>query len=390
MRTSYAQGAPPESVRGGYRVIRKAGRYMVFPRGVAGRADRPPRPRDGLVEIWNGMPWLTPLWARGPKVTWVHHVHGPMWGMVLPPRPGPRSARSSSAAWPRRSTGASTSSRCRSRRAQRAGRPARTCDPTRVAVVPPGVDPRFSPGRRRSPRPARGGRRPADAGQAVRRPHPRAGRRCASGCPTSSSSSWATAPSASASRTWSTPSTAPSGSACRAGLADDDLVGALPPGVGAGQRVGGRGLGHDHHRGRRLRHAGRRHRHRRPPRRRRRRRDRRAGRRPGRLGAELAALLTDDARRRRLAAAARARAADLHVGGHRRRHPRRAGRRRRPDAGRPRTGRGRPNWRSPSDPRSLGARRGRRTADVVRRRPSLYGALAAWPTSRSCGRRRAR
>jgi hypothetical protein len=86
MRTSYAQGAPPESGRGGYRVIRKAGRYMVFPRGAMAELTGRHGPRDGLVEIWNGVPWLTPLWAAGPKVTWVHHVHGPVWGMVLPPR----------------------------------------------------------------------------------------------------------------------------------------------------------------------------------------------------------------------------------------------------------------------------------------------------------------
>ena len=86
MRTSYAQGSPPESVRGGYHVIRKAGRYLVFPRGVLAELTGGHGQRDGLVEIWNGVPWLTPMWARGPKVTWLHHVHGPMWGMVLPPR----------------------------------------------------------------------------------------------------------------------------------------------------------------------------------------------------------------------------------------------------------------------------------------------------------------
>src|SRR3954465_1501317 len=75
MRTSYAQGAPPESVRDGYRVIRRAGRYLVFPRAVASELTGRHGRRDGLVEIWNGMPWFTPLWARGPAVTWLHHVH---------------------------------------------------------------------------------------------------------------------------------------------------------------------------------------------------------------------------------------------------------------------------------------------------------------------------
>ena len=34
MRTSFAQGAPPDTVRDGYEVIRRAGRYAVFPRSV--------------------------------------------------------------------------------------------------------------------------------------------------------------------------------------------------------------------------------------------------------------------------------------------------------------------------------------------------------------------
>ncbi len=85
VRTSYAQGSPPESTRNGYRVIRRAGRYLVFPRAVTSEILGRHGPRDGLVEIWNGVPWLTPLWATGPTVTWLHHVHGPMWGMVLPP-----------------------------------------------------------------------------------------------------------------------------------------------------------------------------------------------------------------------------------------------------------------------------------------------------------------
>ena len=38
MRTSYAQGHPPKAVRDGYQVIRKAGRYLVFPRAAASEA----------------------------------------------------------------------------------------------------------------------------------------------------------------------------------------------------------------------------------------------------------------------------------------------------------------------------------------------------------------
>src|SRR5262245_49217690 len=67
IRTSYAQGSPPESSRNGYRVIRRAGRYLVFPRAVVSEILGRHGPRDALVEIWNGVPWLTPLWVTGPS-----------------------------------------------------------------------------------------------------------------------------------------------------------------------------------------------------------------------------------------------------------------------------------------------------------------------------------
>ena len=86
MRTSHAAGSPPRARRDGYEVVRHAGRYLIFPRAVAaellGRHGR----RDALVEIWNGVPFLSPLWARGRRATWLHHVHEDMWPMVLPPK----------------------------------------------------------------------------------------------------------------------------------------------------------------------------------------------------------------------------------------------------------------------------------------------------------------
>ena len=85
MRTSFAPGRPQRAVRDGYTVIRKAGRYLVFPRSVASEMTGRLGPCDALIEIWNGMPFFSPLWWRGPKSVWLHHVHGPMWGMALPP-----------------------------------------------------------------------------------------------------------------------------------------------------------------------------------------------------------------------------------------------------------------------------------------------------------------
>ena len=85
LRTSYAQGHTARAKRDGYEVIRKAGRYMVFPRAAASEAMHRYGQRDALVEIWNGMPFFSPLWATGPRVVFLHHVHADMWKMVLPP-----------------------------------------------------------------------------------------------------------------------------------------------------------------------------------------------------------------------------------------------------------------------------------------------------------------
>jgi hypothetical protein len=96
LRTSTATGHPAYARRDGYRVIRKAGRYGVFPRsalsGLVGRTGQ----RDGLVEIWNGMPFFSPLWARQPSIVFLHHVHAEMWRMALKPAALARSSRSRS------------------------------------------------------------------------------------------------------------------------------------------------------------------------------------------------------------------------------------------------------------------------------------------------------
>jgi glycosyltransferase involved in cell wall biosynthesis len=83
-RTSAAVGRPAESVRNGYRVVRRGSRYSVFPRAVLGEITRRSGPADALVEIWNGVPWFSPVWCRRPRITFLHHVHGPMWDQILP------------------------------------------------------------------------------------------------------------------------------------------------------------------------------------------------------------------------------------------------------------------------------------------------------------------
>jgi glycosyltransferase involved in cell wall biosynthesis len=150
-RTSAVPGAPVALTRDGYRVLRQAGRYAVFP-GAAWEGIRMGhRPGDALVEIWNGMPFLSPVWYRGPRIVFLHHVHAEMWGMVLPPtlarlgnlaeqRIAPRFYRSS------RIVTLSDSSRDEIvellglRRGQ-------------VTVAPPGVDDRYTPGGQRAAAP---------------------------------------------------------------------------------------------------------------------------------------------------------------------------------------------------------------------------------------------
>lgn len=83
-RTSAARGLPPVDARNGYRVVRRGSRYSVFPRAVAAELTRWAGRADAVVEIWNGVPWFSPVWCRRPNVTIVHHVHGPMWDQILP------------------------------------------------------------------------------------------------------------------------------------------------------------------------------------------------------------------------------------------------------------------------------------------------------------------
>lgn len=151
MRTSRAHGQLTDDRRHGYRVVRRGGRHTVFLdaplQELTGRAGR----RDGLLEVWNGLPFFTPLWARGPRATFIHHVHADMWRQVMSPglarlgevlelRVAPRLYRGSRVLTP------SPSSRLQI--IERLGLP-----PERVSAVPNGIDERFSPGGARSPHP---------------------------------------------------------------------------------------------------------------------------------------------------------------------------------------------------------------------------------------------
>jgi glycosyltransferase involved in cell wall biosynthesis len=82
-RTSFAEGLPRTAERNGYRVVRKGSRYSVFGRTVASEMVHRTS-YDALVEVWNGVPWFSPVWCHKPRITFLHHVHGPMWDQLLP------------------------------------------------------------------------------------------------------------------------------------------------------------------------------------------------------------------------------------------------------------------------------------------------------------------
>lgn len=143
IRTSFAQGHPNHAHRDGYQVVRKAGRYLVFPRAAASEATHRYGTRDALVEIWNGMPFLSPLWARGPRVVFLHHIHADMWKMVLPPKLARMGDLLESSLAPRLYRGSRMITLSPSSRDEMLEL---GFHDDRIEVIPPGIDPRFSPG----------------------------------------------------------------------------------------------------------------------------------------------------------------------------------------------------------------------------------------------------
>jgi len=83
-RTSSVEESLRSISRSGYASVRSGGRYGVFlaaPMDVlTSRLGR----FDALVEVWNGVPFMTPLLTRGPNMAFLHHQHGPLWDVAFP------------------------------------------------------------------------------------------------------------------------------------------------------------------------------------------------------------------------------------------------------------------------------------------------------------------
>lgn len=126
----------------GYDSVQAGGRYDVFARVIAREIVRRQPADTAIVEIWNGVPWFSPMWRSRAGVVWMHHVHGKMWdeairkpfnilGQGLEAKIAPRFYRKASIVT------LSDSSR---REIEAIGIP-----PSSITVVPPGVSARFQP-----------------------------------------------------------------------------------------------------------------------------------------------------------------------------------------------------------------------------------------------------
>ena len=83
-RTSAVPGRARIVNRHGYTVERSSGRYQVFASVFLRGLFRDRRRYDAVVEVWNGMPFFSPIWFRKMRLVLLHHVHGEMWQMTLP------------------------------------------------------------------------------------------------------------------------------------------------------------------------------------------------------------------------------------------------------------------------------------------------------------------
>ena len=66
-----------------YRVIKNGGTYSQFMRAPLAYWRQLPD-ADLVVEVCNGMPFLSPLWCRRPLICLVNHMHTDLWGLRFP------------------------------------------------------------------------------------------------------------------------------------------------------------------------------------------------------------------------------------------------------------------------------------------------------------------
>jgi glycosyltransferase involved in cell wall biosynthesis len=151
-RTVEAPGRPAGAQRDGYRVERRGGRRLGVPRITAEAVTRRLPATDAVVEVWNGFPFWTPLWWRGPRLVLLHHLHDELWKAFFPSpadRVGSLIERRVAPWAYRRSPVATLAPSSRDELLRRT-----SLRPSLVHVVPPGIDPAFTPGGQRSGHPS--------------------------------------------------------------------------------------------------------------------------------------------------------------------------------------------------------------------------------------------
>lgn len=143
-------GAPRDEVRGGVTYRRRGGKLSVIPRAWWDLLTRRIGPVDVVVDVQNGVPFLSRLATRKPVVALVHHVHREMWPVVY----GRSAARLGW--WVESVVGPSLYRRSQYVAVSRATRDELVTlgvSPQRIAVVHNGVDPALTVDETRDPRP---------------------------------------------------------------------------------------------------------------------------------------------------------------------------------------------------------------------------------------------
>lgn len=84
-RTASYPGAVAREVTDDVIYVRGGGRLDIYPRALAAHAIGK-HEADVVVDVQNGVPYLSPLLYRGPVVNLVHHVHKEQWPVLFGPR----------------------------------------------------------------------------------------------------------------------------------------------------------------------------------------------------------------------------------------------------------------------------------------------------------------
>jgi glycosyltransferase involved in cell wall biosynthesis len=150
--TGAVPGGPSLLDRDGVTVMRRGGRLGVFATTVIDELSGRMGPRDGVIEIFHGAPFFTPLWLRGPRVAVIHHVHLGTWHHLLPApadRVGETLERWAVPPLYRRTAVVTAAESAKEEIVGQLRLPA-----DNISVVPHGIDGRFRPGGHRTDHPS--------------------------------------------------------------------------------------------------------------------------------------------------------------------------------------------------------------------------------------------